>query len=71
MVEHCWGTVATPQLLKLGLKAQCDTTHISHSQLLESHKNLKQLKRRYQKLQKDHHNLIGELHVLGSNVVHL
>jgi hypothetical protein len=69
VAKHSWGTVAAPQLLlKLGLKTQRDTTHISHSQLLEAHKNFKQLKRRYQKLHKDHHNLIGEFCLSGSNV---
>ncbi|XP_069681051.1 lisH domain-containing protein ARMC9-like isoform X2 [Periplaneta americana] len=56
VVGHCWGAGVAPRLLQLSL---VDGVHKSHSQLLEAHKNYKQLKRRYQKLHRDHHNLIG------------
>jgi hypothetical protein len=60
LVRHSWGPAVAPQLLKLGLEAQCDAANKACAQLLEANKNLKQLKRRYQKLYRDHHNLIGE-----------
>jgi hypothetical protein len=68
-VRHCWGPAVAPQLLKLGLNTQSDTAQNAHSQLLETQKNLKHLRRRYQKLHKDHHNLIGEFCGSESSIV--
>ncbi|KAJ9591199.1 hypothetical protein L9F63_002270 [Diploptera punctata] len=59
LIEHSWGSTVAPQLLQLGLVHRCSTAQKSHAQLLETHKHFKLLKRRYQKLHKDHHNLIG------------
>ncbi|PNF30854.1 LisH domain-containing protein ARMC9, partial [Cryptotermes secundus] len=59
LVNHSWGSAVAPRLLKLGLEAQCNTAHKAYAQLLEANRNLKQLKRRYQRLYKDHHNLLG------------
>jgi len=67
VVEHSWGAAVASQLLKLGLETRSDMAHKLHSQLLEAHKNFKQLKWRYHKLNKDHHNLIGEFHMSGSH----
>ncbi|XP_021928182.1 lisH domain-containing protein ARMC9-like isoform X3 [Zootermopsis nevadensis] len=58
VVDQSWGKVVAPQILKLVLESRCDSTRGSHSRFLEAH-NFKKLKQRYQKLQKDHHNLIG------------
>ena len=69
LVRHCWGAAVAPQLLNLGLNTQSDTTQKVHLQLLETQKNLKHLRRRYQKLHKDHHNLIGEFCVSESSII--
>jgi hypothetical protein len=50
-----------PRLFKLGVEAQCDAACKACGQLLEANKKLGQLKQGYQRLYKDHHNLIGEL----------
>jgi hypothetical protein len=69
IVRHCWGAAVAPQLLNLGLNYQSDTAQKAHLQLLETQKNLKHLRRRYQKLHKDHHNLIGEFCMSESNII--
>lgn len=69
VVRHSWGAAVAPQLLNTGLNIQSDTAQKAHLQLLETQKNLKYLRRRYQKLNKDHHKLIGEFSVFGSSII--
>jgi len=69
VVRHCWGAAVAPQLLNLGLNTQSDTAQKANLQLLETQKNLKHLRRRYQKLHKDHHNLIGGFCMCESSII--
>jgi hypothetical protein len=67
LVRHSWGPAVAPRLLKLAVEAQRDAAYKANGQLLEVNRQLAQLKQSYQRLYKDHQNLIGEFRMSSSD----
>ncbi|XP_067000714.2 lisH domain-containing protein ARMC9 [Anabrus simplex] len=56
--EHSWGSSVVPQLVLMCGAQQSHLPNRSHNHV-DTHNNYKQLRRRYHKLYKDHHNLLS------------
>ncbi|CAG2063949.1 unnamed protein product, partial [Timema podura] len=59
VVDHCWGEGVSPRLVAMCSTSQTAPPSQRRLHCTEVHRSYHELKRRFHRLNKDHHNLIG------------